>query len=270
MQHRAITVIAVTAAAAALVAACSSGKQSPSATTSLPGSGSSASTPALSGTIKVLAAASLQEAFTTLAKQFEAAHPGTTVKLDFGASSALAQQIINGSPADVFASASPKNMAQVSTAGDASASTNFVKNVMEIAVPPSNPGAITSLSDLTKSGLKIALCQPQVPCGSTAAAVFKNAKITVKAATLEPDVKSTLAKVEINEVDAGVVYVTDVRAAGTKVKGVAIDATVNASTEYPIAALAKAANSAGAQAFVAYVLSSAGQSVLSADGFEQP
>ena len=118
--------------------------------------------------------------------------------------------------------------------------------------------------------MKVALCQPQVPCGATAAKVFTNAKITVKPVTLEPDVKSTLSKVELNEVDAGVVYVTDVRAAGSKVKGIVIPDNLNASTEYPIAALTKAPNAAGAQAFVDLVRSPAGQAVLSADGFEKP
>jgi molybdate transport system substrate-binding protein len=220
--------------------------------------------------VTVFAASSLQEGFTTLAKQFEAANPGTTVKLNFGASSTLAQQINQGAPADVFASAAPKNMQQVVTAGGATTSTNFVKNVMEVAVPPSNPAGVSAIADLAKSSVKVALCEPTVPCGATAAAVFTNAKITVKPVTLEADVKSTLTKVELNEVDAGVVYVTDVRAAGAKVKGIVIPADVNASTEYPIAALTKASNAAGAQAFETYVLSDAGQSVLAADGFEKP
>jgi molybdate transport system substrate-binding protein len=212
----------------------------------------------------------LEEAFGTIAKNFQAANPGVTVKVNLGASSSLAQQVNSGAPADVFASASPTNMKQVVSAGGASSSTNFVKNVMEVAVPPSNPGHITSVTDLAKSGVKVAVCQPQVPCGVVAATVFKNAKITVKPATLEQDVKSTLTKVELNEADAGMVYVTDVRAAGSKAKGVVIPADINASTEYPIAALSKAPNSAGAKAFVAYVLSPAGQQVLSADGFEKP
>ena len=160
-------------------------------------------------------------------------------------------------------------MTAVISAGGASSSTNFVKNVMQIATPPGNPANVTGVDDLAKSSVKVALCQPQVPCGVTAAKVFANAKIVVKPVTLEPDVKSTLAKVELNEVDAGVVYVTDVRAAGSKVHAVVIPAEVNASTEYPIAALTKAPNAAGAQAFVAYVLSPAGQAVLAADGFEQ-
>lgn len=141
---------------------------------------------------------------------------------------------------------------------------------MEIAVPSSNPAKITGVADLARSGVKVALCQPQVPCGSVAAQVFAKAKITVKPVTLEPDVKSTLSKVELNEVDAGVVYVTDVRTAGGKVKGIAIPDAVNASTEYPIAALTRARNAAGARTFVAFVLSEAGRSVLTAEGFEQP
>ena len=195
----------------------------------------------------MLAASSLTEAFNTLAKQFEAANPGVTVKLSYGASSALALQITQGAPVDVFASASTKNMKQVTDAKLADSPTNFVKNVMEIAVPPSNPANVTGVADLAKSGVKVALCQAQVPCGSTAEKVFTNAKITVKPVTLEADVKSTLAKVESNEVDAGVVYVTDVRSAGTKVKGITIPADVNASTEYPIAALTKAPNRGGGQ-----------------------
>jgi molybdate transport system substrate-binding protein len=265
------------AAALTAVAGCSSSSKSATGSTAPAGGTSSSSStatsssaPALSGTVTVLAAASLTGTFTTLAKQFEAAHPGVTVKLSFAASSALALQINQGAPADVFASASTKNMTQVVTAGGASAGTNFVKNVMEIAVPPNNPAKIAGVADLAKSGVKVALCQAQVPCGATAESVFKKAKITVKPVTLEADVKSTLTKVESNEVDAGVVYVTDVLAAGSKVKGITIPDSVNASTEYPIAALTKAPNEAGAAAFVAYVLSAEGQQVMTAAGFEKP
>jgi molybdate transport system substrate-binding protein len=271
MQRRIIALTAAAAAAVVVAAGCSSSKNSPSSAPASPtGAGGARSGASVSGTVTVFAAASLKEAFTTLGKQFQSAHPGTTVKLSFGASSDLAEQINQGAPADVFASASPKNMKQVVDAGGASASTNFAKNVMEVAVPPSNPAHVTSVTDLANSGVKVALCQPQVPCGAVAAEVFKSARITVKPVTLEPDVKSTLSKVELNEVDAGMVYVTDVRAAGSKVKGIVIPDSLNASTEYPIAALAKAPNAAGAQAFVAYVLSPAGRSVLSADGFQQP
>ena len=217
MQGRIIALTAVAATAALLAAGCSSSKKS----SSPPAAGASStatSTTALSGTVTVFAAASLTEAFKTLGKQFESAHPGSTVKLNFGASSDLAVQINQGAPADVFASASTKNMKQVVDAGGASTSTTFVKNVMEVAVPPSNPANVASVTDLAQSRVKVALCEPQVPCGAVAAEVFKNTKITVKPVTLEPDVKSTLSKVELNEVDAGMVYVRDVKAAGDKVK----------------------------------------------------
>ena len=266
MRRNATAVTAAMAAiTAAAVTACSSSSSSAA------GSGSTSSPSAtLSGSITVFAAASLQEAFTTIGQQFEAAHPGVKVTFSFGASSTLATQIINGAPADVFASAAPKNMQQVVTAGDAANPVNFVKNVMEVAVPPSNPGHVTSVNDLAKSSVKVALCQPQVPCGATAAKVFTNAKITVKPVTLQPDVKSVLTQVELGNVDAGVVYVTDVHAAGAKVKGIVIPAGVAASTEYPIAPVSKSGNMSLAQAFVAYVLSSAGQAVLIADEFEKP
>jgi molybdate transport system substrate-binding protein len=264
--------LAVVALAATAVAGCSSSSSSSTAS----GSGSSSapaassSSAAQTGTITVLAASSLKGTFTQLGKQFEAAHPGDTVKFSFGASSALAAQINSGAPADVFASASPKNMDQVVTPGNASNPQDFAKNIMEIAVPPSNPAKVTSVNDLAKSSVKVALCQPLVPCGVVAAEVFKNAKITVKPVTLQPDVKSVLTQVELGNVDAGVVYVTDVQAAGSKVKGVTIPASENATTVYPIAALTHSTEQSIAQAFVAYVLSPTGEQVLKAAGFEQP
>jgi molybdate transport system substrate-binding protein len=271
VRRTTITIIAagIMGITASGVAGCGSGGTSGSSAS--PASSATAPSPAaLSGSITVFAAASLKEAFTTIGKQFEAAHPGVKVTFSFGASSTLATQITNGAPADVFASASPKNMQQVVTAGDAANPVYFAKNVMEVAVPSANPAHVTSVNDLAKSSVKTALCQPQVPCGATAAKVFANAKITVRPVTLQPDVKSVLTQVELGNVDAGVVYVTDVNAAGTKVTGVQIPASVNASTEYPIAPLSKSGNAATAQAFVTYVLSPAGQSVLSAAEFEKP
>jgi molybdate transport system substrate-binding protein len=224
----------------------------------------------LSGDLTVLAAASLTESFTTLGKQFEAAHPGVEVTFGFAASSTLATQIASGAPADVFASASATNMDAVVAAGAAADPKTFATNVMEIAVPPDNPGKVTGVDSLAGADVKTALCQPQVPCGTTAQQVFTDAKVTITPVTLEPDVKSVLSKVQLGEVDAGVVYVTDVLAAGDKVKGVQIPDDVNASTSYPIAALTKSANAATAAAFVEYVLSPAGSSVLAAAGFQQP
>jgi len=254
-----LTAVALAAVAAAGCSSSSSG-----------GSTSSASPASSTGTITVFAAASLTETFTQLGKQFEAAHPGDTVKFSFGPSSGLATQITSGAPADVFASAATANMDSVVQAGDASSPQNFAKNVMEVATPPNNPAKVKSVNDLAKSSVKVALCQPQVPCGSVAQQVFTNAKITVKPVTLEPDVKSVLSKVQLGEVDAGMVYVTDVKAAGDKVKGVEIADDVNASTDYPIAALTKSGNAAVASAFLDMVLSPAGESVLNAAGFQAP
>jgi molybdate transport system substrate-binding protein len=267
MRRFALTIAAVATVA---VAGCSS-----SSTTSAPAASSSpaaapSSPAAATGTITVFAASSLKETFTQLGQQFEAAHPGDTVKFSFGASSTLATQITDGAPADVFASAAPKNMETIVTAGDASNPQDFAKNTAEIAVPPSNPASVTSVSDLAKSSVKVALCEPKVPCGVVAAEVFKNAGITVKPVTLQPDVKSVLTQVELGNVDAGVVYVTDVKAAGSKVKGIIIPASQNASTVYPIAAITSSKEMSIAQAFVAYVLSPEGQQVLAAAGFEKP
>ena len=224
----------------------------------------------LSGSITVYAASSLTEAFNTLGTQFQAAHKGTKITFNYGASGTLATQINQGAPADVFASAAPKNMQTVVTAGNATSSVNFVKNTGEIAAAPGNPAHIATVADLAKAGVKVALCEATVPCGVVATAVFKNAGVTVTATASEPDVKSTLAVIESGEVDAGIVYVTDVKAAGSKVVGIEIPAAQNATTEYPIAALKGSKNAALAKAFVDYVTSADGQQVLTADGFLAP
>lgn len=252
--------------AVALLSACGS---SDGDTAASAGSGG-ASSSALTGQITVFAAASLTGSFTDLGKKFEAAHPGTKVNFSFGASSGLATQITAGSPADVFASASAKTMDTVVAAKAADTPTTFAKNVMEIAVPADNPAKITTVADLAKPGVKVALCAAEVPCGVGARAVFTNAKLTVKPVTEEVDVKATLTKVQLGEVDAGVVYVTDVLAAGDKVKGIPIPADVNASTSYPISTLTASKNKALAQAYVDYVLSSDGAQALTDAGFEKP
>ncbi len=260
-MNRSRSVVVVAVAAGLALAGCSSSSSS----------SSSAPAPSTSSTtLTVFAAASLTGSFTTLGKQFEAAHPGTKVVFSFGPSSGLATQITSGAPADVFASASPKNMQAVVDAKAAAAPADFAKNTMEIAVPPANPAKITKLADLASTKVKVVLCAAEVPCGATALAVFKNAGLTVKPVSNEVDVKSTLSKVQLGEADAGVVYVTDVLAAGAKVKGIEIPADVNASTEYPIAALSASKNTALAQDFVEYVLSADGSTALKAAGFEQP
>lgn len=262
---RRLTVVAAGLAACA-VAGCGS-----AATTHPAASGGSRSIGvSTSGAITVFAAASLQGSFTQLGRQFEALHPGSKVTFSFGPSSGLATQIVNGAPADVFASAAVQNMNQVVSAGKAAGASDFAKNKMEIAVPPSNPGHVSSVHSLTKHSVKVAVCQPQVPCGVVAKKVFSNAGVSVIPVTQETDVKSVLTKVELGDVDAGMVYVTDVKAAGSKVKGVTIPDSQNATTTYPIATISKSSHAATARAFVNYVLSPSGEKVLAADGFEKP
>lgn len=269
-MRRSVLALALTVAATAglLLAGCGSSSTTGSSSSKSSASGSTSAP--VSGTVNVFAAASLKEAFTKIGKQFEVAHPGVNVVFNFGPSSGLATQITQGAPADVFASASTRNMDQVVAAGEAASPTNFAGNVMEIAVPSKNPAGITQLSDLARSGVKVALCQPAVPCGVAAGKVFTNARLNVTPVSLEVDVKAVLTKVTLGEVDAGVVYVTDVRAASGKVKGIKIPNDVNASTQYPIATLTEAPNKAAAEAFTDYVLSVAGAGVLTSTGFTKP
>jgi molybdate transport system substrate-binding protein len=231
---------------------------------------SESESPSVTGTITVFAAASLQDAFTDLGKSFERRHPGSTVVFNFGPSSGLAQQIGQGAPADVFASASTKTMDQVVAGGDASGPRDFATNTMEIAVPPDNPAGLTSVADLARKGVKVALCQADVPCGAAALEVFENARINVTPVTEELDVKAALSKVTLGEVDAGVVYVTDVRAAGDLVRGIEIPDEANAATTYPIATLAASKHQVAAEAFVDHVLSPDGIGALAAAGFGRP
>jgi len=257
------TVLAALAATIALtLAGC--GDDTPAASSS---SDSQSAAASLSGTINVFAAASLTESFTQIGKDFEAAHPGVKVTFNFAGSSALAQQINQGAPADVFASAAPKNMDQVT---DKNSPTTFVTNTLEIAVPPGNPGKITGLKDFGDKSKKIALCAPQVPCGAASETVFKAAGITPQPDSLEQDVKAALTKVSLGEVDAALVYKTDVQAAKGKVEGIEFPEAGEAVNKYPIATLTKGPNADGAKAFVDYVLSDKGKAVLTAAGFATP
>ncbi len=224
----------------------------------------------ISGKITVFAAASLTGSFTDLGKAFESAHPGTTVAFSFGASSTLAMQITSGAPADVFASASAKNLDTVVAAGAAAAPRTFATNSAEVAVAPASRTSVTSLADLGKVGVKVALCQPEVPCGALATSVLGHAGVQVTPVTRGLDVKAVLASVTSGEVDAGIVYVTDVLAAGAKVVGVTIPAGQNSSTAYPIATVTSSRNPLLAKAFDDFVLSPVGEAVLARAGFGKP
>jgi molybdate transport system substrate-binding protein len=222
-------------------------------------------------TVVVFAAASLTETFTALGKTFQRAHPGVTVKFNFGGSSGLAQQITQGAPADVFAAAGPAAMRTVTDARlTAGQPTTFVRNRLEIAVPPDNPGKVGTLKDLTNANVKVVLCAPQVPCGTAAQKALGAAGLTVEPVSQEQDVKAALTKVRLGEADAALVYRTDVKAAAGKVKGIDFPEAAKAINDYPIAALAKAPQPTLAKQFIQLVLSSQGKTVLSQAGFESP
>jgi molybdate transport system substrate-binding protein len=221
------------------------------------------------GPITVLAAASLTEAFNQIGKDFQA-KSSSTVTFSYGSSATLATQITQGAPADVFAAASPATMKTVTDAGAAASPTNFASNTLEIAVPAGNLGKVTGLKDFADAGRKIAICDPSVPCGAAAVKVFAAARIIPKPDTLGTDVKATLQQVSSDEVDAALVYTTDVIAAGSKVEGIEFPEAQQAVNEYPIVALKASKRAATAQAFVDYVLSPEGQSVLAKSGFAKP
>lgn len=266
-RARKLILCALFTALALLVAACGSGASSTPGNTP----GQTAAPGGASGNVNVFAAASLTDAFTEIGKGFETANPEATVTFNFGASSALVQQILSGAPADVFAAASTATMGQATEGGAAAGEpTVFVRNRLQIAVPAGNPGGVTGLADFAKEDLTIALCAEQVPCGAAAVKAFRAAGITPAPDTLEQDVRATLTKVQLGEVDAALVYRTDVIVAGDAVEGIDFPEADQAINDYPIVALAGAPNPAGAQAFVDYVLSPDGQRVLSAAGFDSP
>jgi molybdate transport system substrate-binding protein len=258
-----VTLAGVTAAATLALAGCGGDSDT---TSTKPGDSSK-----LSGTVTVSAAASLTESFTEIGKDFEAANPGTKVTLNFGASSALAAQINQGAPADVFASASPATMKIVTDAGNSTGEvTTFVKNQLVIAVTKGNPKGIKTLADLTKPGIKVALCAEQVPCGAAAKKALGAAGVKLTPVTFEQDVKAALTKARLGEVDAALIYRTDAKAATKDVDGIEFPESGGAINDYPIAVLKNAPNKTAAEAFVEYVLSDKAKSVLIDAGFQTP
>ena len=259
-RHRAPLAAAALSAVAVLAGCVSDGGDEP---------GTGADDP-VAGTVTVFAAASLTEAFAALEAEFERLHPAVDVVLSFGGSGALAAQITQGAPADVFAAAAEAPMAAVIDGGDAAGSTVFTTNTLEIAVPPGNPADVEGLADLADPTLAIALCDPSVPCGAASEALMEAAGLIAAPDTLEQDVKGVLTKIELGEADAGLVYLTDVIAAGQRVEGIVVPEADEVVNAYPIAALTGAPNPEGAQAWVDFVLSAAGQAALEDAGFVAP
>jgi molybdate transport system substrate-binding protein len=240
-------------------AGCSAAAPTPSA---------APATVSLSGSITVFAAASLTTTFGTLVTKFEAKHPDVRIVTSFAGSADLVAQLTAGAPADVFASADTKNMAKVSTL--VGTPVNFATNVLEIAVPPENPAKIASFADLTKPGVKTVICAPAVPCGAATVAVETAAGVMLTPASEENAVTDVLGKVSSGEADAGLVYVTDVRGAGSTVRGITFPESSTAVNTYPIATVKAGTNAKVAQAFVDFVTGTVGRSVLAAAGFGAP
>ncbi len=236
------------------------------------GSGSgSGSTGGGDRTLVVLAAASLTDTFTALASDFESDHPGVRVTLAFDSSATLAEQVAQGAPGDVLATADETTMQTVVDAGGArGAPRAFATNRLQLVVPATNPAGIEELGDIAEPGVRYVVCVATAPCGKLARTVLRQADVTAPAASEEVDVKSVLSKVVLNEADAGLVYATDAVAAQDDVTAVDIPVSPQNRTTYPVATLSGAEQPALAQEFVDLVLSPEGQRVLSDAGFQRP
>jgi molybdate transport system substrate-binding protein len=222
-------------------------------------------------TLTVLAAASLTDVFTALADEFEDRHPDVDVKLSFAGSSALAQQVVNGAAADVFAAADETNMAKVADADlSAGEPAVFAPNRLAIAVPPGNPAGIASFADLARDGVVVVVCAPQVPCGAATSRIEQVTGVALEPVSEEQDVKSVLNKVRTGEADAGLVYVTDVNSAGDAVKGIEFPESGEAVNSYPITVLKDAPQADLAEEFVALVRGAEGRAKLEEVGFVVP
>ncbi len=223
------------------------------------------------GSIVVFGAASLKSAFAQIGRRFKADNPGVAVEFEFAGSSELATQLTQGAVADVFASADTAQMDKVAKAGLlAGGPTNFASNTLVIVTAPGNPNKIASFADLAERGLDLVICQQPVPCGSATRRIEDSTGVHLNPVSEEPNVTDVLNKVTSGQADAGLVYVTDAKSAGTKVSAVDFPEAAGAVNVYPIAVLAKAAHPRQAQRFVALVMSETGQNILARSGFAKP
>lgn len=222
----------------------------------------------VSGNVAVFAASSLTASFNAIGVAFQAAHPGVTVKFNYAGTPTLVTQIEQGAPADVFASADTTNMDKLKADGFTAGTPQvFAHNKLEIVVAPGNPKGINSLADLAKPGVIYITEAPTVPAGKYSLQALKMAGVTVTPRSLETDVKSVVSKIELGEADAGIVYTTDVTAAGARVQGVPIPDADNVVATYPMVSVKATTNATAASAFIAYVLSATGQAKLQSFGF---
>lgn len=227
--------------------------------------------PAVEGDVTVFAAASLTAAYTEIGDAFMTEYPDATVTFNFASSSDLVTQINEGAPADVYASADGANMTKLTDAGgNAGDPQVFATNSLQIIVEAGNPKGITGVADLANPDIIYVTCAPEVPIGKYGAQVLTNAGVTVTPASLEENVKGIVTKVTLGEADAGIVYITDVTAAGDQAEGVDIPADINVTATYPIVVTKEAPNADGGQAFVDFVLGEQGQKIMASYGFTAP
>lgn len=217
-------------------------------------------------TITVAAAASLSDVFPAIAEDFTAANPDVRVRFTFAGSNALVEQVRAGAPIDVLATASLASMA--STGDLVGQSTLFARNALTIVMPPGNPGQVQSLADLPR--VSVALCAAAVPCGVAADELLQRNDISVTPVTRELDVRAVLGKVLADQVDAGIVYITDARAAGDRVQTITIPGERNVETSYPAAVVASSPHEEVGAAFIDYLTSPQARAVLTAAGFDAP
>jgi molybdate transport system substrate-binding protein len=250
-----------------LAAACGGGGRDGDTDTSA-AAGGTAAQPGAAGSVTVLAAASLTEPLTTLARDYEHDHPGVHVALSFGSSTTLAQQVAEGAPADVVALAGTTALAVLPEgAARNGGQATIARNAMQIATPPDNPGRVGSIDDLRRQDLEVVLCAATVPCGKAADTVLQGAGIAAHVVSREVDVKATLAKVRLGEADAGIVYHSDVVSAGDSVHSADIPAARNTTLAYPMLWLNRRTHTVG---FTRLVTGPTGIAVLGAAGFLRP
>jgi molybdenum ABC transporter molybdate-binding protein len=257
--------LAATGLSAALLPACAGDRQSEE---SMAAAGLTTS---MTGTVTVLAAASLTESFEELGEQLTAENPGLEVVFSFGPSSGLVEQVLAGAPADVLATADTRTMDEAVAGGAVDGEPEvFARNTLTLVVPADNPGEVNGLADLARSELRIAICEPEVPCGAATERLLTTARVTAAPDTLATDVKEATSLVSLGEADAALVYRTDATAEGDAVETIEVPEATHVINDYLVAVLVDAPNPDGAQVVVDAITGEPGQALLADAGFLEP
>jgi molybdenum ABC transporter molybdate-binding protein len=262
----AISALTGVALGAVVLAACSGDSELDEEAAPVP-----TTTASVSGTVTVLAAASLTESFEKLGEQLAADNPGLEVVFSFGPSSGLVEQVLAGAPADVLATADTRTMQEAVAGGAVEGEAEvFARNTMTLALPAGNPGRVTGLADLARPELRVAICEPRVPCGTAAENLLAAAGVTAEPDTLTTDVKEATSLVSLGEADAALIYRTDAAAEGDAVETIETPEAAEVVNEYPVAVVADAPNPDGAHLVVAAITGEPGLTILADAGFLEP